>query len=136
MWGCVRYAVDLRGHSQIADPDKLGQAGITAWRDLTADIKQLADIARAENPEDGERLTVVWAELAQRLSRRTPAANAAYPCQLKSERSAATSGPRSSFSGAAELPNCKPLPAVPAAVVGADSQAVVVSVNRCTNVCN
>ena len=123
MWGCVRYAVDLRGHSRIADPDKLGQAGITAWRDLTADIKQLSDIARAENPEYGERLTVVWAELAQRLSHRTCQRGLPVPAQIG--RSAATSGTHSSLRWAARKPNCRPLPAVPAAIVGADSQGLV-----------
>ena len=48
--GCVAYALDLRGHGQTAGPDKLGQAGITAWHDMTADIKQLADIVKAEHP--------------------------------------------------------------------------------------
>jgi alpha-beta hydrolase superfamily lysophospholipase len=49
--GCAAYALDLRGHGQTAGADKLGQAGITAWHDMTADIKQLADIARGEQPE-------------------------------------------------------------------------------------
>src|SRR4029077_15205037 len=49
--GCVVYALDLRGHGQTAGPGKLGQAGITAWHDMTADIKQLADIARTEHPD-------------------------------------------------------------------------------------
>ena len=48
--GCVAYALDLRGHGHTAGPDKLGQAGPTACHDMTADIKQLADIARDENP--------------------------------------------------------------------------------------
>ncbi len=48
--GCVAYALDLRGHGQTAGPDKLGQAGITAWHDMTADIKQLADVIKAEHP--------------------------------------------------------------------------------------
>ena len=48
--GCVAYALDLRGHGHTAGPDKLGQGGPTAWHDMTADIKQLADIARDENP--------------------------------------------------------------------------------------
>jgi len=47
--GCIAYALDLRGHGRTAGPGKLGQAGITAWHDMTADIKQLADIARAEH---------------------------------------------------------------------------------------
>ena len=47
--GCIAYAGDLRGHGRTAGPGKLGQAGITAWHDMTADIKQLADIARAEH---------------------------------------------------------------------------------------
>ena len=49
--GSVVYALDLRGHGQTAGPDKLGQAGITAWHDMTADIKQLAEIARTEHPD-------------------------------------------------------------------------------------
>lgn len=48
--GCVAYALDLRGHGQTAGPAGLGQAGPTAWHDMTADIKQLADIARSEYP--------------------------------------------------------------------------------------
>ena len=48
--GCVVYALDLRGHGHTAEPDKLGQAGITAWHDMTADIAQLAEIARSEQP--------------------------------------------------------------------------------------
>ena len=49
--GCVVYALDLRGHGHTAEPDKLGQAGITAWHDMTADIAQLAQIARSEHPD-------------------------------------------------------------------------------------
>ncbi|MBF9348378.1 alpha/beta fold hydrolase [Mycobacteroides chelonae] len=48
--GCVVYALDLRGHGQTAGLDGLGQLGVTAWDDMTADIKQLADIARADSP--------------------------------------------------------------------------------------
>ena len=48
---CVAYALDLREHGQTAGPDKLGQADITAWHDMAADIKQIADIARSENPD-------------------------------------------------------------------------------------
>jgi alpha-beta hydrolase superfamily lysophospholipase len=48
--GCVVYALDLRGHGHTAGPAGLGQAGPTAWQDMTADIKQLADIIRAEHP--------------------------------------------------------------------------------------
>lgn len=46
--GCVVYALDLRGHGETAGPAGLGQAGTTAWGDMTADIKQLADIIRTE----------------------------------------------------------------------------------------
>ena len=49
--GHVVYAIDLRGHGHTAGPDNLGQAGVTAWDDMTADIKQLSDIARAEYPD-------------------------------------------------------------------------------------
>ena len=49
--GCVVYALDLRGHGHTAEPDKLGQAGITAWHDMTADIAQLAQIARTEHAD-------------------------------------------------------------------------------------
>jgi alpha-beta hydrolase superfamily lysophospholipase len=42
------YTLDLRGHGETAGPDNLGQAGLTAWADMTADIKQLAEIARAD----------------------------------------------------------------------------------------
>jgi alpha-beta hydrolase superfamily lysophospholipase len=48
--GYVVYALDLRGHGETAGPDNLGQADLTAWQDMTADIKQLAEIARAEYP--------------------------------------------------------------------------------------
>jgi hypothetical protein len=48
--GYVVYALDLRGHGETAGPVNLGQAGATAWDDMTADIKQLADIARADYP--------------------------------------------------------------------------------------
>jgi alpha-beta hydrolase superfamily lysophospholipase len=48
--GYVVYALDLRGHGQTAGPDNLGQAGLTAWDDMTADIKQLADIAHTNYP--------------------------------------------------------------------------------------
>jgi alpha-beta hydrolase superfamily lysophospholipase len=46
----VVYALDLRGHGETAGPDNLGQAGPTAWEDMTADIKQLSDIARTDYP--------------------------------------------------------------------------------------
>ena len=48
--GAVVYAPDLRGHGETAGPDNLGQAGLSAWEDMTADIWQLAEIARTENP--------------------------------------------------------------------------------------
>jgi alpha-beta hydrolase superfamily lysophospholipase len=48
--GCVVYALDLRGHGETAGLDNLGQAGLTAWEDMTADIRQLSDIARTEDP--------------------------------------------------------------------------------------
>ena len=48
--GYVVYAIDLRGHGHTAGPDNLGKAGATAWDDMTADIKQLSDIARSEYP--------------------------------------------------------------------------------------
>lgn len=47
--GCVVYAIDLRGHGETAGLDNLGQAGLTAWDDMTADIRQLSDIARTEH---------------------------------------------------------------------------------------
>jgi alpha-beta hydrolase superfamily lysophospholipase len=49
--GFVIYAIDLRGHGHTAPPNGLGQAGLTAWHDMTADIKQLSDIARDEHPD-------------------------------------------------------------------------------------
>jgi alpha-beta hydrolase superfamily lysophospholipase len=49
--GFVVYGIDLRGHGHTAGADNLGQAGLSAWDDMTADIRQLADIARAEYPE-------------------------------------------------------------------------------------
>jgi alpha-beta hydrolase superfamily lysophospholipase len=49
--GCVVYALDLRGHGQTAGLQGLGQLGVTAWDDMAADIKQLADIARTQNPD-------------------------------------------------------------------------------------
>jgi alpha-beta hydrolase superfamily lysophospholipase len=48
--GCVVYAIDLRGHGETAGLANLGQAGLTAWEDMTADLKQLSDIARTEYP--------------------------------------------------------------------------------------
>lgn len=48
--GYVVYAIDLRGHGETAGLDNLGQAGLTAWEDMTADIRQLSDIARTEYP--------------------------------------------------------------------------------------
>ncbi|MGO9253856.1 MAG: alpha/beta fold hydrolase [Mycobacterium sp.] len=47
--GCVAYGIDLRGHGHTAPPGKLGQAGINAWADMTADLKQLAHIIRTEH---------------------------------------------------------------------------------------
>ena len=49
--GFVAYAIDLRGHGHTAGPDDLGRAGLTAWHDMTADIKQLSDIAKTEYPD-------------------------------------------------------------------------------------
>ncbi len=49
--GSVVYALDLRGHGQTAGPGELGQAGVSAWSDMTADIRQLAEIAHTEYPE-------------------------------------------------------------------------------------
>jgi alpha-beta hydrolase superfamily lysophospholipase len=49
--GSVVYALDLRGHGQTAAPGELGQAGVSAWNDMTADMKQLAEIARTEYPD-------------------------------------------------------------------------------------
>ena len=49
--GFVVYAIDLRGHGHTAPPNGLGQAGLTAWDDMTADIKQLSDIARDKHPD-------------------------------------------------------------------------------------
>ena len=49
--GFVVYAIDLRGHGHTAGPDNLGRAGLTAWHDMTADIKQLSDIAKTEYPD-------------------------------------------------------------------------------------
>jgi alpha-beta hydrolase superfamily lysophospholipase len=46
--GCAVYALDLRGHGETAGPANLGQGGPTVWDEMTADIKQLADIIRAE----------------------------------------------------------------------------------------
>jgi alpha-beta hydrolase superfamily lysophospholipase len=49
--GSVVCALDLRGHGQTAALGELGQAGVSAWNDMTADIKQLAEIARTEYPD-------------------------------------------------------------------------------------
>ncbi|BBB43335.1 alpha/beta hydrolase [Mycobacteroides abscessus subsp. bolletii BD] len=49
--GCVVYALDLRGHGQTAGYNGLGQLGVTAWDDMAADIKQLADIVRTCDPD-------------------------------------------------------------------------------------
>ena len=82
--------------------------------------------------------TVVVSQNAALASTLLPAAatSCTCRCRLRSERSAATCGPRSSFSCAAAHLNCRPLPTVPAAIVGPDCQAVVVSVNRGTKACN
>jgi alpha-beta hydrolase superfamily lysophospholipase len=48
--GYVVYAIDLRGHGETAGLDNLGQAGLTAWEDMTADLRQLSDIAQTEPP--------------------------------------------------------------------------------------
>jgi alpha-beta hydrolase superfamily lysophospholipase len=48
--GCVAYALDLRGHGETAGVDRLGQGGPNVWDDMTADLRQLAEIARTENP--------------------------------------------------------------------------------------
>src|SRR4029453_19264691 len=48
--GYVVYAIDLRGHGETAGLGNLGQAGPTAWEDMTADIRQLSDIALSEYP--------------------------------------------------------------------------------------
>lgn len=49
--GYVVYALDLRGHGHTAGAQNLGQAGLTAWDDMTADIRQLSDVARSDYPE-------------------------------------------------------------------------------------
>ena len=41
--GCAVYALDLRGHGETAGLANLGQAGLTAWQDMTADLKQLSE---------------------------------------------------------------------------------------------
>lgn len=47
---CAVYAIDLRGHGETAGLDNLGQAGLTAWESMTADLRQLSEIARNEYP--------------------------------------------------------------------------------------
>jgi predicted alpha/beta-fold hydrolase len=44
------YASDLRGHGLSVPQTQLGQASIHFWADTTADMKQLLDIMRTENP--------------------------------------------------------------------------------------
>ena len=44
------YASDLRGHGLSVPQEDLGQASIHFWADATADMKQLLDIIRTENP--------------------------------------------------------------------------------------
>ncbi|MUL80237.1 MULTISPECIES: alpha/beta fold hydrolase [unclassified Mycolicibacterium] len=48
--GCVAYALDLRGHGHTAGPEHLGQGGVDVWDHMTSDLRQLAELARAENP--------------------------------------------------------------------------------------
>ncbi|MGL6234507.1 MAG: alpha/beta fold hydrolase [Segniliparus sp.] len=48
--GAIVYALDLRGHGLTAGPAGLGQGGLDTWDRMTADIKQLSDIALAEHP--------------------------------------------------------------------------------------
>lgn len=44
------YASDLRGHGLSVPQTQLGQASIHFWADTTADMKQLLEIMRTENP--------------------------------------------------------------------------------------
>jgi alpha-beta hydrolase superfamily lysophospholipase len=44
------YASDLRGHGLSVPQTQLGLASIHFWADTTADMKQLLDIMRTENP--------------------------------------------------------------------------------------
>src|SRR5262249_12333857 len=44
------YASDLRGHGLSVPQTQLGQASIHFWADTTADMKQLLELMRIENP--------------------------------------------------------------------------------------
>ena len=44
------YASDLRGHGLSVPQAELGKAGVNFWADTTADMKQLLDIMKTENP--------------------------------------------------------------------------------------
>ncbi|NTZ87283.1 lysophospholipase [Burkholderia metallica] len=47
--GYVVVAPDLRGHGQTAGITGLGQAGLTAWADMTSDIVQLSRLAKSRH---------------------------------------------------------------------------------------
>lgn len=46
----VVFALDLRGHGHTAGAGELGQAGLTAWSDMTSDIAQLSRMIRTQYP--------------------------------------------------------------------------------------
>ncbi len=45
--GYVVFALDLRGHGRTAGADGFGQAGLTAWADMTSDIAQLSRLVKS-----------------------------------------------------------------------------------------
>ncbi|ALX14195.1 hypothetical protein P350_21720 [Burkholderia cepacia JBK9] len=47
---CVVFALDLRGHGHTAGVAALGQAGLTAWSDMTTDIAQLSRLIGTQYP--------------------------------------------------------------------------------------
>jgi alpha-beta hydrolase superfamily lysophospholipase len=49
--GYVVVALDLRGHGQTAGTAGLGQAGLTAWADMTSDVAQLSHLAKNRYPD-------------------------------------------------------------------------------------
>ncbi|MDN7858670.1 alpha/beta hydrolase [Burkholderia cepacia] len=46
----VVFALDLRGHGRTAGVAALGQAGLTAWSDMTSDIAQLSRLIDKQYP--------------------------------------------------------------------------------------
>lgn len=67
--GWAVYANDHRGHGETAGTvDKAGHVGADGWNGMVRDLKQLSDIARAENP--GLPLVLLGHSMGSLLSQR------------------------------------------------------------------